>query len=427
MHQLEDNRRRARAGRMGMLLLTTGLLCWIGFLVPYPSASAASSREIQETLDGLRQQAQEIEAQGDALEQEIGENESETKTTIQRKSEIDRQIHQTEAEIQNTDAQIQQYSLLIARQQTQVEDAQAALAEMQETYQTRIRAMEEAGPISYWSVLFRASSFADLLSRIDSIREVAEADQRMLDKLKAQAAVLEEARTELETALTEQQELRDALQDQQAQLALQREEADGLLLELAAEGEALSDAYLANTEQEAALRQEILAAQAAYEAALSAEEAARLAQQNQNNVAGGSGAAVSPGASGFVAPVDGPYVITSSFSVREHPLFGYTKMHPAIDLAKNQGSPIYAIAAGTVTTAAYGKANGYYVGLAHGNGYSSIYCHMTQYTVSVGDSVSQGQVIGYVGSTGWSTGPHLHIEIHQNGTALNPAEYLPLG
>ena len=223
-----------------------------------------------------------------------------------------------------------------------------------------------------------------------------------------------------------QQALRDGLTEQQAQLAEQRQEADGLLLELAAEGEALSDEFLADAQQEAALRQEILDAQAAYEAALSAEEAARLAQQNQNNVAGGSGAAVTPGTSGFVAPVDGPHVITSSFSVREHPFFGYTKMHPAIDLAKNQGSPIYAIAAGTVTTAVYGEANGYYVSLAHGSGYTSIYCHMTKYIVSVGDSVSQGQVIGYVGSTGWSTGPHLHFELHQNGTALNLAEYLPL-
>ena len=73
-----------------------------------------------------------------------------------------------------------------------------------------------------------------------------------------------------------------------------------------------------------------------------------------------------------------------------------------------------------------GEANGYYVSLAHGSGYTSICCHMTKYIVSVGDSVSQGQVIGYVGSTGWSTGPHLHFELHQNGTALNPAEYLPL-
>lgn len=426
---MNENKRQMhgkRAGRLAAAGLAAALL-WTGVaLVRWPRVSAASSQEIQQTLDGLRQQAQEIAEQGAALEQEIGQNQSETKSTIERKSEIDRQIHQTEAEIQNTDAQIQQYSLLIAQKQSQVEDAQAEMSAMQETYKARIRAMEEAGTVSYWAVLFQANSFADLLSRIDTIHEVAEADQRMLEKLKDQAAVLEAARGELETALTEQQALRDGLTEQQAQLAEQRQEADGLLLELAAEGEALSDEFLANAQQEAALRQEILDAQAAYEAALSAEEAARLAQQNQNNVAGGSGAAVTPGTSGFVAPVDGPHVITSSFSVREHPLFGYTKMHPAIDLAKNQGSPIYAIAAGTVTTAAYGDANGYYVSLAHGSGYTSIYCHMTKYIVSVGDSVTQGQVIGYVGSTGWSTGPHLHFELHQNGTALNPAEYLPL-
>ena len=84
------------------------------------------------------------------------------------------------------------------------------------------------------------------------------------------------------------------------------------------------------------------------------------------------------------------------------------------------------MAAGSVTRASYTDPNGYFVALAHGNGYGSIYCHMTQYLVSVGDSVSQGQVIGYVGSTGWSSGPHLHFELHVNGASVNPAAYLPL-
>ena len=275
MNENKRQRHGKRAGRLAAAGLAAALL-WTGVaLVRWPRVSAASSQEIQQALDGLRQQAQEIAAQGAALEQEIGENQSETKSTIERKSEIDRQIHQTEAEIQNTDAQIQQYSLLIAQKQSQVEDAQAEMSAMQETYKARIRAMEEAGTVSYWAVLFQANSFADLLSRIDTIHEVAEADQRMLEKLKDQAAVLEAARGELEAALTEQQALRDGLTEQQAQLAAQRQEADGLLLELAAEGEALSDEFLANAQQEAALRQEILDAQAAYEAALSAEEAAR--------------------------------------------------------------------------------------------------------------------------------------------------------
>ena len=272
MNENKRQRHGKRAGRLAAAGLAAALL-WTGAaLARWPRVSAASSQEIQQTLDGLRQQAQEIAEQGAALEQEIGQNQSETKSTIERKSEIDRQIHQTEAEIQNTDAQIQQYSLLIAQKQSQVEDAQAEMSAMQETYKARIRAMEEAGTVSYWAVLFQANSFADLLSRIDTIHEVAEADQRMLEKLKDQAAVLEAARGELETALTEQQALRDGLTEQQAQLAAQRQEADGLLLELAAEGEALSEEFLANAQQEAALRQEILDAQAAYEAALSAEE-----------------------------------------------------------------------------------------------------------------------------------------------------------
>lgn len=417
-----------------ILVVILLLLCLVGTyffsnaqsLFLFTSVSAASSKEIQNTLNDLQEQAQKIVEQGNALEKEIEENKSQTQTTIEKKADIDRQIHQTEAEVQNTNAQIQQYSLLIAEKQSEVEDAQAELEAMNVKYKARIRAMEENGSISYWSILFKANSFADMLSRIDSIHEVAEADQRMLENLKQQAAELEDMRAELEDALAEQQVLKDQLTEKQAQLISQRQEADVLILELVEQSDALSEEYLKNAQQEDALRQEILKAQAEYEAALSAEEAARLEQQNQNNVAGGSSATVSPGTTGFIAPVDGPHVITTAFGIRVHPIYGYTKMHPAIDIAKNQGSPIYAIAAGTVTTATYGDANGYYVSIAHGNGYASIYCHMTNYTVSVGDSVSQGQVIGYVGSTGWSTGPHLHFELHQNGTALNPAEYLPL-
>ena len=100
--------------------------------------------------------------------------------------------------------------------------------------------------------------------------------------------------------------------------------------------------------------------------------------------------------------------------------------HHGVDFAKNQGTAIYAVAAGTVTGASYDDINGYHVSVSHGNGYGSIYCHMTNYIVSPGDSVTQGQVIGYVGSTGLSTGPHLHFELHINGASVNPASYLPL-
>ena len=412
---MKSSKPRARNPKKICIAVISLMLCvlMVGGLLTsalMTMASAASSSEIQKTLNDLKNQAQEIADQGAALQQEIDANQSDTQTTIEKKSDIDKQITITEAEIQNTNAQIQQYSLLIAEKQSELEDALARQAEMNETYKARIRAMEENGTISYWSVLFKATSFSDLLSRIDSIHEVAEAD-----------------RQSLEDEMAAQEEAKAALAEQEATLQAQRSEADAYLIELAAAYDNLTDEYLANEAEEEALRKEIMEAQAAYEAALSAEEAERLAQQNQNNVAGsGSTSNVTPSTSGFISPLPGGAYVTCAYGWRIHPIWGDKRFHSGVDLGASQGTPIYAIAAGTVTTATYGDANGYYVSISHGNGYGSVYCHMTNYIVSVGDSVSQGQVIGYVGSTGWSTGPHLHFEIHVNGSTVNPMDYISL-
>lgn len=429
---MKSSKPRARNPKKICIAVISLMLCvlMVGGLLTsalMTMASAASSSEIQKTLNDLKNQAQEIADQGAALQQEIDANQSDTQTTIEKKSDIDKQITITEAEIQNTNAQIQQYSLLIAEKQSELEDALARQAEMNETYKARIRAMEENGTISYWSVLFKATSFSDLLSRIDSIHEVAEADQRMLDELDAIAQEIEADRQSLEDEMAAQEEAKAALAEQEATLQAQRSEADAYLIELAAAYDNLTDEYLANEAEEEALRKEIMEAQAAYEAALSAEEAERLAQQNQNNVAGsGSTSNVTSSTSGFISPLPGGAYVTCAYGWRIHPIWGDERFHYGVDLAASQGTPIYAIAAGTVTTATYGDANGYYVSISHGNGYGSVYCHMTNYIVSVGDSVSQGQVIGYVGSTGWSTGPHLHFEIHVNGSTVNPMDYISL-
>ena len=429
---MKSSKPRARNPKKICIAVISLMLCvlMVGGLLTsalMTMASAASSSEIQKTLNDLKNQAQEIADQGAALQQEIDANQSDTQTTIEKKSDIDKQITITEAEIQNTNAQIQQYSLLIAEKQSELEDALARQAEMNETYKARIRAMEENGTISYWSVLFKATSFSDLLSRIDSIHEVAEADQRMLDELDAIAQEIEADRQSLEDEMAAQEEAKAALAEQEATLQAQRSEADAYLIELAAAYDNLTDEYLANEAEEEALRKEIMEAQAAYEAALSAEEAERLAQQNQNNVAGsGSTSNVTSSTSGFISPLPGGAYVTCAYGWRIHPIWGDKRFHSGVDLGASQGTPIYAIAAGTVTTATYGDANGYYVSISHGNGYGSVYCHMTNYIVSVGDSVSQGQVIGYVGSTGWSTGPHLHFEIHVNGSTVNPMDYISL-
>ena len=117
-------------------------------------------------------------------------------------------------------------------------------------------------------------------------------------------------------------------------------------------------------------------------------------------------------------------VVTSAYGYRVHPITGNYTFHNGVDLAVSQGTPIYASRSGYVTTAEYNYAWGYYVTINHMDGFSTLYAHMTHFIVSPGQYVEQGQTIGYVGSTGYSTGPHLHFTIYYNGSTVNPMEYI---
>ena len=183
------------------------VLMVLGFLTTalVSIVNAAGSKEIKKELDALKNEAQEIINQGLALQKQLDATASGTQTTIERKSAIDQQISITEAEIRNANEQIRQYSLLIAEKQSELEAAMEEQEEMNLRYKARLRAMEESGSVSYWSILFKANSFSDLLSRIDSIHEVAEADQRMLAEMQALAESIEADRVELEAEMQDQQ------------------------------------------------------------------------------------------------------------------------------------------------------------------------------------------------------------------------------
>ena len=131
-----------------------------------------------------------------------------------------------------------------------------------------------------------------------------------------------------------------------------------------------------------------------------------------------------PSSSGWVKPLKS-YTITSAFGLRKHPVLGYERMHEGVDMSAAQGTPIYAAKSGKVTTTSYQAGGaGNYVVINHGDGFTSVYMHMTRYIVSKGQYVDAGQVIGYVGSTGISTGPHLHFGIAYKGTYVNPMKYI---
>lgn len=393
---------------------------------------AASSSEIKSKLADLRAKQAEIQKQSDELEKSIAENKDQTKTLVSQKAEIDQEMEMSRQKIENLNEQIQQLNLLIAEKQTELEASVAKEEALQKQYKARLRSMEETGSVSYWSILFRASSFSDLLDRVDMIREIAESDQLMLKQLSTATQAVETERADLEQQKLDLQQTEDDLAVEQAELETKRAKADTLITQMQAEYASLSDEFLAAEADEAAVREQIKKTETDYFNALAKEQAAAAAAAAAANKpssgSNSSSSSSSGGASsgGFAFPLAYSTGVTCAYGPRVHPINGNKSFHYGVDLAAGMNTEIYATKSGTVTGATYGEANGYYVTINHGDGYSSIYAHMTNYVVSVGDSVKQGQLIGYVGTTGWSTGPHLHFEILYNGSNVNPMNYISL-
>jgi murein DD-endopeptidase MepM/ murein hydrolase activator NlpD len=255
--------------------------------------------------------------------------------------------------------------------------------------------------VDYWSVLFRATSFSDLLGRLDIINEIMEYDQRVMDDLKKLQEEIAARKADLENQKAESEAAKATLVSQKSELDRQREEANELVKQLQADtAEAKAEMAAVAAEEEAILA-----------------EALRLsklyAQQNQDPATQG----------GYIWPVDSRY-ITSTVGGRASPGGVGSTNHKGTDIGRvGYTSPIYASKGGTVIVSQYTKSYGNYVVITHGDGNTTLYAHMSSRKVSVGQRVKQGDVIGITGSTGNSTGPHLHFEITEGGVRINPLSH----
>ena len=286
--------------------------------------------------------------------------------------------------------------------------------------------MEEDGNLSYWSVLFKANDFADLLDRLNMVEEIAAADQRRLKEMSAAAQVVAETKQTLETEKAGLEEQKAALNQTQTDLEAKRAEADKLLAELVATGDEY-EKLLAEAEDEAKdLASDIKDKQNEYDSAKREEFlATSVPPSTAARPSGGGSAGSSNTVNGVKWLVPCNYTkFSSPFGYRIHPVYKDWRFHYGVDLSAPKGTPIVATRAGVVTRAYFSSSGGYTVEIDHQDGFSSKYLHQTHYIVSAGQKVSAGQVIGYVGSTGVSTGPHLHFSILYNGSHVNPANYI---
>ena len=424
------------------------------------NAKAVSSDVLKEELEALKQDHAALMEQIAALEKEQADNVSNIEGIIMQKGVLDRQIALLYTEIDNVNKQISTYSLLIADRQEELDKAQKRLDELNRQNKERIRAMEEEGELSYWSVLFKANSFSDLLDRLNMINEIAAADRRRLKEIKQAAQQVADAQAELTAEKAQLEVTKSSLLETQQVLDAKNVEADQLLADLVKISENLDDLHNQFEKEESDFLDKIIQKDQEYndkldeEASISLsisesiqasidasiEESKWIAASIQASIeesirqelatkptvpTGGQGGSYAPPHSSGIWIVPCTYSrVSSPFGYRWHPTTGEYTMHKGVDLAAPKGTPIYATRSGYVNVATYHSTAGNYVTINHRDGFTSVYMHMTHYVVSPGQEVKAGQLIGYVGSTGRSTGPHLHFGIHYKGEYVNPMDYI---
>lgn len=421
------------AGFMAFMMLF-GL---ISSLIPV-RAQAQSSSEIRDQIDALEARQEEIQAQMSELASQQNSNYTNTEELVQEKSKIDQQVGLLYEKIANTNKQIDSYNVLIADKQEELDEAQKKLDDLSEKNRQRIRAMEENGKLSYWSVLFQANSFSDLLDRINMMEEIAAADRRRIRNLSDAAQEVAAAQEALAAEKEGLEASKTDLEASKQELLAKREEASAVLADLVKESQDINSQYAAFMQKNQELIEEIASKEidfdnAAYEEWLATSETTTAPTEppetepeynDDDEPEYGGGGYDGPSYGGdWIIPCDYVY-LSSPFGWREPPTDGASTFHSGVDLAGYDNSPIWAARSGVVSEVGYNEYNGYFVRIDHGDGFVSVYLHLSYYVASYGQYISQGETLGYMGDTGIATGTHLHLTIYKDGALVNPADYI---
>lgn len=393
---------KARMKAVLSLALALALLLPLTGQMAVVPASAAT----QDQIDALRQDASDLDAQKAEIQAQLAAVQDNKDQALEQKRLLEEQIEVIQAEIDNMDAQILAYDELISQKNAELEQTEAQEQEQYELFCRRVRAMEEEGELSYWSVLFSSTDFSDLLDNYMMIEEIINYDNSVIETLQVLQDTVEEERAEIEEAKAAQEAARQERQAAQDELAAQEAQVDQVIAEINSQEDLLE-----------AMEAELERAAASVDAQIRELER-QLAPQISNVQS----------ESGFLWPLDASInTLSSLYGSRPDPITGRADNHTGIDIPAARGTPIYASKSGVVTTSVYGSGSswsyGNYVVVSHSDGTSTLYAHMSSRAVSEGQTVSQGDVVGYVGTTGRSTGNHLHFEIRVNGSRTDPLNY----
>lgn len=373
-------------------LLVLGMVA--GIIVSFDAnAKSDSVADMQDELD-------DIAKEKEALEKELDEIADHKEETLAQKEIIDQQIDELEQEAQLLEGIVGELNVQLEESRGKLATAESELSENTRLAKERIRAMYELGGTSYFEIILNSSSLHDFISRIEIVKQMSAYDKQVIDNLKNTKETIETETNAIEEKTKKQQK---ALSDMESNVsALESKQAQ-------------SDALIKKFNEQTAENLKALEKAEAEQAKLRAEIDKAIANSGKQDFVGGE----------FLWPVPGYYGITSQFGYRYHPISGKYKYHNGTDISGSgiSGKPILAVNSGTVLIAGYNSGYGNYVVIDHGGGITSLYAHAKSLNVRAGQNVSRGDTVAYVGSTGYSTGPHLHLEFTKNGQRVDPLDY----
>lgn len=379
-------RKRRFVRRSSVLLLAVSLL---GSFAARPIAA-------DELSDALNKQ-QSLNQQQQALEEKKNQLTFTSEQIQGQIGDIETQIAAAEKLLQQREQAYNRAQAEVSATQQELEKKEQEMSERRETLARRLKGLYENSQISYLEILLQSEDLGDFISRLEYIDILVANDQKLLAGIRAQ-------KTEVEAQKAKLEKTRDQAAGLQREAAKTKTDLD--------QKKAQQQNLLSATEkqkQEAAEQSETLAKEQNKIEELIRSHSSRGEQQVKDGE--------------WLWPLPGYYEITDPFGYRIHPITGQRSLHTGVDIAAPGGTPIRAAGAGTVIFAGWNDAYGNMIVLDHGGAYSTLYGHQSRLAVGVGTKVQAGQIIGYVGSTGWSTGNHLHFEIRIDSQAVDPLPY----
>ena len=422
---MKQKRRMLTAALLAVLMILS--------LVPAegPAGLAGRAQAVtQSDIDKLKKEKSEAAGQRKDVQNQISKLKDDIDGAIAKRTKLDEQIAATEREIASTEALIDGYEQMLAQIAEELVQNEKDEAEQYALFCERARVMEEAGTTSYWSVLFKADSFSDLLSRLSDVQEVMNYDQDVLDSLRRLRSGIEAKQAYQEQLKADAEEAKADLQSAKASLDSQRKEANAIVVQLEADMAAQEKLLKEKENEEAAIQQEIKKKEKELADRLAREAEERRRQAAAAAAAGGGSSSATANwtatTGGYIWPESASKKITSPMGSRNTGIKGASTNHKGVDIGGvGYTTNVLATKAGVVITSKLSSSYGNYVVISHGPGNTTLYAHMSSRAVKEGDTVTQGQVIGVTGNTGISRGAHLHYEITENGSRVNPLDYLP--